>query len=91
MKKKSKTKRLLCIVLCAVTLLAGCDDTPSDSRPSQSELYEREFDTSKYNSFITYHIDDKISDADFDKVGGSEGQLLERFKKCFALDNSDYP
>ena len=91
MKKKSKTKRLLCIVLCAVTLLAGCDDTPSDSRPSQSELYEREFDTSKYNSCITYHIDDEISDADFEKVGGSEGQLLERFKKCFAYDNSDHP
>ena len=85
----SKIKRMLLTAMSAALLLAGCGDNPS--RKSESQLYEKEFDTSKYDSYITYHIDDEISEADFEKVGGSDGQLMKRFQKCFAASNYDHP
>lgn len=86
MKIKFKMKRALLIVIGAA-MLTGCNDSSS----GKSESSKQEFDASKYDSYITYHIDDQISDADFEKIGGADGQLLERFKKCFSSGGSELP
>ena len=75
-------KGLLTTVLAAAMLLAGCGDSSSGN--------EEESYASKYDSYITYHIDDEISDEDFEKIGGANGQLLERFKKSLAVRKFEF-
>ncbi len=79
---KIRFKAVLTTALAAALLLTGCS---SSSSRNEEESY-----TSKYDSYITYHIDDEISDEDFEKIGGADGQLLERFKKSLAVRKFEF-
>ena len=79
-------KRILCILLCAAALFAGCDD--SSRGPSESQLYEMEFDTSKYDSHIVFQVDGTKSEKELTEVSK---QLEQRLERCFADKNDDHP
>lgn len=79
---KIRFKAVLTTALAAALLLTGCGGSSSGN--------EEGSDTGKYDSYITYHIDDEISDEDFEKIGGADGQLLERFKKSLAVRKFEF-
>ena len=79
-------KRFLCIMLCAAALFAGCED--SSRGPSESQLYEMEFDTSKYDSHIVFQVDGTKSEKELTEVSK---QLEQRLERCFADKNDDHP
>ena len=79
-------KRFLCIMLCAAALLAGCED--SSRGPSESQLYEMEFDTSKYDSHIVFSVEGTGSEKELTEVSK---QLEQRIERCFGDKNDDHP
>ena len=79
-------KRIFCAILCLTVLLAGCGD--SSSGLSESQLYEMEFDTSKYDSHIVYAVEGTKTEKELTAVA----KLLEqRLERCFAEKNDDHP
>ena len=66
MKVRSKIKRAMFIVLSAAMLLAGCGDDSSGK--SQSQLYEEEFATDKFDSYIVYKVGDELDDSRYNDL-----------------------
>ena len=64
-----KLLSLILILALAMSLLAGCGS--DSSKLSESQLYEQEFDTSKYDSHITFSVDGKEYETEFMNMGGS--------------------
>ena len=79
-------KRIFCAILCLTVLLAGCGD--SSSGLSESQLYEMEFDTNKYDSHIVYAVEGTNTEKELTEVAK---QLEQRIERCFAEKNDDHP
>ncbi len=79
-------KGLLTAVIAAAMLLTGCGD--SSSGLSESQLYEMEFDTNKYDSHITYTVEGTSNENELTEVAK---QLEQRIERCFGDSNSDHP
>ena len=79
-------KRIFCVLLMLTVLLTGCGD--SSSGLSESQLYEQEFDTNKYDSRITYAVEGTSSEKELTEVAK---QLEQRVERCFGNKNDDHP
>lgn len=85
MRIRSKMKRVMFIVIGAAMLLAGCGD--ESSRKSQSELMQEEFQTDKYDSYITYKTKDSLTDDQFTELAKA---LELRLERAFSDNNDDH-
>ena len=79
-------KRIFCAILCLTVLLSGCGS--DSSKLSESQLYEQEFDTSKYDSHIVYAVEGTKTEKELTEVAK---QLEQRIERCFAERNDDHP
>ena len=87
MKIKNKMKRALFIFIGAATLLAGC----ADSSKSESQLYEDNFQTDKYDSYIVYKTDGSVSSDKFKELVKALEQRLDRACSDKNQDHASQP